>query len=224
DFLKSDLRSLSVLDVGSSTGIMANYLSKHFERVTGIDIDGTAIRFAKKTFQRANLDFALCDAMNFGFQEKMFDVVICTHVYEHVPDADRLMREIHRVLIPKGICYFAADNRLNIIEPHYNLPFLSVMPRTLAHMYIKIASKSDFYHERHLSYWGLKRLVRAFVKNDYTKKIIENPLRFHTDYMIQKETNKARMAGFVVQYVYWLCPTYIWLLQKPDKSEKYTQH
>ncbi len=157
--------------------------------------------------------------MQLNFPKDMFDVVICAHVYEHVPDANRLMQEIHRVLRPAGVCYFAVDNRLNIFEPHYNLPFLSVIPRQFAHAYLKIAGKGNFYYEKHLTYWGLKKIVRNFERIDYTERVIANPQFFHTDYMIEKKTKKARFAKFIFRYAYWLSPGYIWLLRKPSRSK-----
>ena len=39
DFFGTDFGSFSILDVGCSTGIMANYLSDYFGAVVGIDID-----------------------------------------------------------------------------------------------------------------------------------------------------------------------------------------
>lgn len=220
DFLRSDFQSLSVLDIGASTGIIANYLSKYFGKVIGIDIDKPAIEYARNNFIKENLVFQMGDSMHLNFPQNMFDAVICAQVYEHVPNTNRLMQEIHRVLKQGGVCYFAAGNRLNIKEPHYNLPFLSVVPRQLAHIYLKIAGKGEFYQEKHLSYWGLIKLVRNFERIDYTEKIITNPQFFHADYMIQKNTVKARLARFIVQYFYWLCPSYIWLLRKPDVSKK----
>jgi ubiquinone/menaquinone biosynthesis C-methylase UbiE len=215
DFINSDLKSLSALDVGSSTGIIANYCSNYFCKVIGIDIDEAAVQFANDTHKKDNLKFIKSDSMAMDFQESEFDVAICAHVYEHVPDAQKLMQEIYRVLKPGGVCYFSAGNRLNINEAHYNLPFLSIIPRPLAHIYIRAAGKADFYYEKHLSYWGLKNLVRTFKVIDYTGNVIGNPDLFHAGYMIQKRSKKARLAKLIVNYAYFLCPTYIWLLQKP---------
>jgi ubiquinone/menaquinone biosynthesis C-methylase UbiE len=214
DFLGSNLQSFSVLDVGSSTGIITNYLSNCFGKVVGIDIDEPALSFAKEAFNKENLEFAIGDAMHINYHQNMFDIVICNHIYEHVPDAKRLMREIHRVLKTGGVCYFAGGNRLNIIEPHYNLPFLSVVPRRVAHIYLRVAGKGKYYHEKHLTYWGLKRIVRDFERIDYTERVIANPQFFHADYMIKHGTTKGKLAKFIARYAYWLCPSYIWLLKK----------
>lgn len=214
DYFRSDFKSFSVLDVGCSTGFIANYLSNFFGQVLGIDIDESAIDFAKRQFRKGNLDFIKSDSQKVECDENTFDVVICTHIYEHVPDAGILMKEIFRILKPNGVCYFSAGNRLKIMEPHYHLPFLSILPRPLAHLYIRASRKHKYYYEKHLSYWGLMKLVRDFEVIDYTKKIIRQPEKFKTEYMIQPDTNKARLARFVVKNAYWLCPTYVWLLHK----------
>ena len=48
DFFGTDFRSFAILDVGCSTGIMANYFSDYFGEVVGIGIDALDIRFLHK--------------------------------------------------------------------------------------------------------------------------------------------------------------------------------
>ena len=98
DFLKQDVSSLSVLDLGSSSGIITDSLAAHFAKVVGVDIDVPAVASAARTYTRANLSFAVGDAMHVSFPDETFDVVICSHVYEHVPDAAVLMSEVRRML------------------------------------------------------------------------------------------------------------------------------
>jgi SAM-dependent methyltransferase len=121
DYFSNDLKSLTLLDVGSSTELITNYL---------------AMYFGKATHQKDNLEFFHADSLKSGLPEDYFDAVICAQVYEHVPNAAILMDEIYRVLKSGGVCYFAAGNRLNIIEPHDHLPFLSLLPHPLAHAYV----------------------------------------------------------------------------------------
>lgn len=209
------LNELSLLNIGGSAGIIDNYLADYFASVVGVDIDAPAIDHAQRTYIKRNLCFLVGDALNLGFAPLTFDVVICSQVYEHVADPKQMMDEIFKVLKPKGICYFAVNNRLMLNEPHYNLPFLSMLPRAIAHLYIKASGKADFYYEKHLSYWGLRKLVERFTVHDYTLKIIQDPQAYSTDYMIKPGSIKASIATLVAQYFHWLSPGYIWLLEKP---------
>src|SRR5690606_24205341 len=114
------------------------------------------------------------------------------------------MAEIRRVLKPGGVCYFAASNRFMWNEPHHNLPLLSVVPRRLAHFYVRLFGKADHYHELHFSYWGLKRLVKDFEVVDYTRKVIEDPVRYKISYMIKPGSLKSGLARVFAKYVYFL--------------------
>ena len=209
---------MCLLDVGSSTGIIDNHLADAFADVTGIDIDSKAIQYAKNTFANEHLHFYHGDAMSLDFPDSSFDVVICSQIYEHVPDAEQMFDQIHRVLKPGGVCYFAAGNRMSIKEHHHDLPFLSVLPRPLGHLYLRLAGKGKYYYEKHLSYWGLKNLVNRFEIIDYTGAVINDPKNYGTAYMLKPESRQHKLARFIVRRLYWLCPGYIWLLKKPASN------
>lgn len=42
------------------------------------------------------------DICNLPFEDDSFDVILCNHVLEHIPDDTQAMRELHRVLKPGG--------------------------------------------------------------------------------------------------------------------------
>ena len=94
----NSLSALTLLDLGCSAGLMTRVYSERFLRTVGIDIDVPAVKYAAANFSSEKLEFVVADAMDTGFSAGSFDVVTCTHVYEHVPDSNRLMKEIHRVL------------------------------------------------------------------------------------------------------------------------------
>ncbi|GMQ91337.1 MAG: hypothetical protein BMS9Abin11_0645 [Gammaproteobacteria bacterium] len=213
-FQDTELSSLDMLDVGASTGIIDHFLSDHFNKIVGIDIDEKAIQYAQDNFSGRNLVFNVGDAMQIDHPDESFDIVVCSHVYEHVPDPYKLMSEIRRVLKFGGICYFSAGNRLSIREPHYNLLFLSAMPRFMSHLYLRILGRGSYYYEKHLTYWFLKKLVRDFDLVDYTRKMIYFPEKYHVDYMLKLNSAKHKIAKIIATYFYWICPTYIWILRK----------
>ncbi|MFT4581661.1 MAG: 2-polyprenyl-3-methyl-5-hydroxy-6-metoxy-1,4-benzoquinol methylase [Gammaproteobacteria bacterium] len=214
DFLGEKLKTSRILDVGASTGFIDNVLADHAGYVEGLDIDQKAVQFAKKNFKKDNLEFKESDALRLSYQDECFEIVICNHVYEHVVDDTQLMDEIFRVLTEDGICFFTAGNRLRLMEPHYHLPLLSVIPHAFAHMYLKIVGKGGYYHEKHRTYWGLKALVHRYKHKDYTREIVSNPQRYKAEYMIKQGSMKQAAAKFLCRYLYWACPTYIWILEK----------
>jgi SAM-dependent methyltransferase len=209
-----DLGTLSALDIGCSTGIMSNYYAPHFKLLTGVDIDEPAVEFARKNTSSTNTKFIVGDAMNTGLPENSFDVVFCAQIYEHVPDAYKLMAEINRVLKPGGVCYFAAGNRIVLIESHYKLPLLSVVPKWMAHLYLKMLGRGNFYYETHYTYWTLKKLVSHFDVLDYTKRVIAEPEKFCATEMISPGSFTQKIYLFALTIAYWISPSYIWLLKK----------
>jgi 2-polyprenyl-3-methyl-5-hydroxy-6-metoxy-1,4-benzoquinol methylase len=212
--LGEDLSEKRVIDIGASTGFIANSLADHFKSFVGIDIDEEAIAHAKSICAHDNLEFKVDDAMNISFADESFDIAICSHIYEHVPNDERLMSEIARVLVDGGVCYFTAGNRFQFIEPHYHLPLLSVIPQGWAHYYLRATGKGAHYYERHRSYWDLLKLVRGFERVDYTHRVIAQPTLYETRYMIRQGSLKQFVGIFVSRYMRWLVPTYIWLLKK----------
>lgn len=209
------LGQLRLLDVGSSVGYLTRAYAKLFGEVIGIDIDGDAVAFARDNNDAANLHYLVGDSMRLPFPDSSVDVVTCSQVYEHVPDAQQLMNEIYRVLKPGGACYFAAGNRFVLIEMHYGLPLLAAIPKPLAHLYLRALGRGSQYYETHLSYRGLKQLAHRFELIDYTLRVIREPERFSLTEIVKQGSLKQRVALAVLPYIYWLSPTYIWVLRKP---------
>lgn len=208
------LKDLTLLDIGSSTGIIDNKLATKFKRVLGTDTDGEAIAYAKKSFKKKNLTFSVKDAMKLELPDNSFDVVVCAQVYEHVPNAKKLFLEIYRVLKPCGICYLAALNKLWPIEPHYTLPFLSWLPKPIANIYLRIARRKNYYEENLKTYWELKKLTGKFKRLEYTQKILRDPTKFGYESVFNYPTPFVWIIGLLSPLLKHLVPTFFWILQK----------
>lgn len=215
DYYGEKLSTLNALDIGCGAGIITGVLGAELRSITGVDIDRDAITYAREKCVSPNVAFELQDCLALDFDDASFDLVICNHVYEHTSDATEMMAEASRCLKPGGICYFSADNRLWVMEPHYGLPFLSWLPRPLADAYVAFAGRGRTYYENPRTLWGLKRLVSQFEVIDYTRRFIRDPRAHRTEDKIRPGSFTQKIALFAADHFYYLLPGYIWLLRKP---------
>ena len=202
------------VDVGCSRGFFAEALAPHFAEVLGVDIDPHALRLAHESRDESSPHYLRGDSLNLPLPDASVDLVICNHVYEHVPSAEALFAEIRRVLRVGGMCYLGAASRLTPVEPHYHLPFLSWLPKWLADPYMRVSGKGDRYYENLRTYWGIRRLISEFEVLDYTLKIVEDPDTFRARDLFPKGSLVARMPLWLWRACYPLLPSYIFLLKK----------
>lgn len=212
--LISDESKRLALDIGCSRGFFTNALAPYFMDVVGADIDTHALRIAKTERKQNHVHFIVGDSMCLPFEENSVDLVVCNHVYEHVPNAEQLFSEIYRVLKDKGVCYFGAASRFTVIEPHYHLPLLSWLPKPLAHRYMRATHKGDYYYENLRTYGGIKKLISNFEILDYTLRVISHPDRFNARDLIPRGGLLEKVPLYFWKAFYRLLPSYILLLRK----------
>lgn len=53
------------------------------------------------------------DICNLPFEDNTYDVILCNHVLEHIPDDTKAMQELYRVLKPGGLGIFQIPQDLN---------------------------------------------------------------------------------------------------------------
>jgi len=93
-----------VLDVGCGNGYVLSRYAAAGAKVCGVDLTTKAIELTRKRFQLLNLegDFRIAEAEYLPFADRTFDCVTCMGVLHHVPDTERSVAEIRRVLKPGG--------------------------------------------------------------------------------------------------------------------------
>ena len=67
------------------------------------------------------------DITDITFDDNFFDLIMCTHVLEHIPDDKKAMSELYRVLKPGGLALLNVPMRntpATLENPEYNTPEL----------------------------------------------------------------------------------------------------
>jgi SAM-dependent methyltransferase len=99
-----DFKGKKVLDVGSGNGYVLSKYAAEGAEVFGIDITEAGINLCRKRFEYLGLngDFRVADAQEIPFPDKTFDCVCSMGVLHHVPNTQKALDEIYRVLKPGG--------------------------------------------------------------------------------------------------------------------------
>jgi SAM-dependent methyltransferase len=129
------------------------------------------------------------DINKLPFDSASFDCVICSEVLEHIPEHERALQELVRVLKPQGnlvvsvpryfserICWLISPAYYNEDGGHIRIYKKKKLQKMLARQGIK-CWKINYKHALHAPYWWLKCLVG--LKNEkhwlirYYKKFLE---------------------------------------------------
>jgi GT2 family glycosyltransferase/SAM-dependent methyltransferase len=109
-----------VLDLGCGTGHSYRELAPR--ETVGADLNAEALEGQER-------ETHACDMRSLPFADGSFQSVISVHSIEHVPDPERVMAEVVRVLEPGGRAIFGTPNRLTfgrpdeIIDPYHHVEY-----------------------------------------------------------------------------------------------------
>jgi len=98
--------SPSVLDIGCATGAVLEVLREHGWQVTGVEISPSA-DYAQKT---RNLDVKNLPLEENNFPSQNFDVILASHLIEHLNDPRAFLSEVNRILKDNGYIFITTPN------------------------------------------------------------------------------------------------------------------
>lgn len=97
------IRNMEVLEIATGPGLLAKHVAPAAKKMIATDYSDGMIAQAKKGDCPANLAFEVADAMNLPYPDDSFDAVLIANALHIVPDPEKALREISRVLRPEGI-------------------------------------------------------------------------------------------------------------------------
>lgn len=102
---------LDVLELGCGIGRNVS-LFESCRSYVGVDLSDVAIAKVRRLHgHRPNFAFRQMDAMRLDFPDACFDRVVAIELIEHLQEAERMLREVYRVLRPGSQFHFDCTNR-----------------------------------------------------------------------------------------------------------------
>ncbi len=112
----SNAQGLDALDLGCNSGYGTAMLAERCRTVVGADVSAAAVQVARSGNTAPNATFCLIDGQTLPFDDASFDLITSFQVIEHIEDVRGYLREMARVMRPRGTLMLTTPNasiRLN---------------------------------------------------------------------------------------------------------------
>ena len=97
------VKGKTVLELATGTGLIAKNIVNAAAHIEASDTSAEMIREAKRRNYSAKLHFSVQDMFRLPYADKSFDVVIVSNALHIVPQPEKALAEIHRVLRDDGV-------------------------------------------------------------------------------------------------------------------------
>jgi len=185
-------KKLRALDLGSGLTFFPFAVAKLGYHLSCLDPDP----ICKSDFDKAitvmgdttiSIDYSVLNTKRYPFPDKIFDVIYCISVLEHIEEFSDTINEIMRVLQDKGYLFLTIDIDLRGdseigVEKYNNLKlyllkhFDLINPETIIHPMNLLTSENSPYPMPQLS--GLKK-YSTYIKQRLIKPLLHRPPGFY---------------------------------------------
>lgn len=97
------VKAKTVMELATGTGLIAKHIVNAAAHIEATDASPEMIAEAKRDNQSAKLHFSVQDMFCLPYADKSFDVVIVSNALHIVPQPEKALAEIHRVLKEDGV-------------------------------------------------------------------------------------------------------------------------
>ena len=101
--LRPVVQRKTVLELATGTGLIAKNIVSAAAHIEATDASSEMIAQARQNNQSARLHFSVQDMFHLPYADQSFDVVIVANALHVVPEPEKALREIRRVLKDDGV-------------------------------------------------------------------------------------------------------------------------
>ena len=102
ELIRPIVRHKTVLELATGTGLIANHIVNAAAHIEATDASAEMIAEATRDNQSAKLHFSVQDMFRLPYADQSFDVVIVSNALHIVPQPEKALQEIKRVLKDDG--------------------------------------------------------------------------------------------------------------------------
>lgn len=103
ELLRPVVRQKTVLELATGTGLIAKHIVRYADHIEATDASQEIIEQAKQGVKSAKLYFSVQDMFHLPYADQSFDVVIVVNALHIVPEPEKALSEIRRVLKDDGV-------------------------------------------------------------------------------------------------------------------------
>ena len=131
----------AVLEIGCGTGNGSKLIKKYFQtdRIYATDLDKRMIDIAKKKNKDDSISFEVQSATKLKYKNNNFDAIFDLGVIHHIPNWKDCLKELKRVLKPKGQLIIE-----DLSIETFSTTFGKLMKKVLDHPYKSMHKEDEF--------------------------------------------------------------------------------
>ena len=103
ELIRPVVKAKTVLELATGTGLIATHIVNAAAHIEATDASAEMIAEAKRDNHSTKLHFSVQDMFRLPYAEESFDVVIVSNALHIVPQPEKALAEIHRVLKDDGV-------------------------------------------------------------------------------------------------------------------------
>ena len=103
ELLRPVVRQKTVLELATGTGLIAKHIVRYADHIEATDASQEMIEQAKQGVKSTKLSFSVQDMVHLPYADQSFDVVIVVNALHIVPEPEKALSEIRRVLKDDGV-------------------------------------------------------------------------------------------------------------------------